>query len=172
MVAVVLSAFEQGAQCSTHSFGRQRSITRKNHACPPTCCCNEDILRLLVPRYIPTLEPASHLHKGQGSRKPHRSRTGTDRFHLSMAMYRHAMYRYATFRFHLSWPYIDTPCIDMPCIDIPRLGSTSRGHISIRHVFHCYHSLHRARKTSCHKFTHSRVIFQITLGDSVLDASL
>jgi hypothetical protein len=122
-----------------------------------------------------------------------------DRFHLSMARYRQAMYRYVTFRFHLSWPYIDmprlgstshghisichvfhcrvthitirggtiTPRIPLPCHPHPQYVMAPS-----RHVFHCYHSLHRARKTSCHKFTHSRVIFQITLGDSVIDASL
>jgi hypothetical protein len=45
------------------------------HGCPPTCHCNVDIPRLPVPRYTPTREPASQLHKCQVSRKPHHSRT-------------------------------------------------------------------------------------------------
>jgi hypothetical protein len=84
-----------------------------------------------------------------------------------MAMYRQAVYRYATFRFHLSWPYIDMPRIPLPCHPHPQYVMAPS-----RHVFHCYHSLYRARKTSCHKFTHSRVIFQITLCDSSIHESL
>jgi hypothetical protein len=38
-----------------------------------------------------------------------------DRFHLSIAKYRHARYRYATFKLHLSFPHIDMPSIILPC---------------------------------------------------------
>jgi hypothetical protein len=53
-----------------------------------------------------------------------------------------------------------TPRIPLPCHPHPQYMMAPS-----RHVFHCYNSLNRARKTSCHKFTYSRVIFQITLGD-------
>jgi hypothetical protein len=81
------------------------------------------------------------------------TKTTCDRFHLSMAMYRQAIYRYATY------------CIAMSPTSQYVMAPSC-------HVFHCHHSLHRARMTFCHKFTHPRVIFQITLDDSLLDTSL
>jgi hypothetical protein len=83
------------------------------HAFPPTYCCNEDILRLPVPRYIPTREPASNLNKGQGSRKPHHSRTGTQVVDIDLFPHR------------LNWvPYASRttlPAPDSP--STPRTGS-------------------------------------------------
>jgi hypothetical protein len=86
----------------------------------------------------------------------------TSRGHISICHVFHCHVNYITIR-----DGTITPRIPLPCHPHPQYVMAPS-----RHVFHCYHSLHRARKTSCHKFTHSRVIFQITLGDSVIDASL
>jgi hypothetical protein len=81
---VVLSAFEQGAQCSTHSFGRQRSIPRIFTYVLPPVVVRQIFLDFPYHDIFRTREPASHLHKGQESRKPHRSRTGKQVFDIDL----------------------------------------------------------------------------------------
>jgi hypothetical protein len=82
------------------------------------------------------------------------------------------------------------PCIEMPRIDIQRLGSTCCFHISICHIFHCHvtHITTRDRTVTpriqlpslitasmqylSSQFKYSRVTFQITLDESLIDRSL
>jgi hypothetical protein len=84
----------------------------------------------------------------------------------------------------IDMPRIDMPRIDMPRIDMPRLGSTCRFHI-----FHCHltyitlragphttypltitHYTEHAIPSS--QFKYSRVIFQNTLDEALIDTSL
>jgi hypothetical protein len=114
-------------------------------------------------------------------------------------MYRYATYRYTTFRFHFRFhifhchvTYItmcDAPHAAYPIAMSPTsqyvmaphatysiaMSPTSRQVMeTARHVSTSHHSLHRARNTCdlWSQFKYSRVIFQITLDEPLIDTSL